>query len=124
MGPSQLVVLALVSCAFSATSARSPGPPFEACLNGIRSGPDSFIPYFCLGTPGLPERPTEVMAVLQDVLGRKPREPHARVYLALMRMYRGEEIDPREFSEPLVIFEQKRFPPDLFLGQMAFIERS
>src|SRR5262249_39128013 len=74
--------------------------------------------------PGLPERPTEVMAVLQDVLGRKPGEPHARVYLGLIRMYRGEEIDAREFAEPLAIFEQKRFPPDLFLGQMAFIERS
>src|SRR5262245_17431477 len=123
MGPSQLVALALVSSAFSATPSPPSARSFDTCLQGIRSGPDSFLPYLCLGTPGLPDRPSEVMAVLRDVLRRKPGEPHARIYLALTQLYRSnEEVDVREFSEPLTILEQKGFPPDVFLGRMAFIE--
>src|SRR5215469_15546659 len=101
MGPSQLVALALVSSAFSATAPPSAVRSFDACLQGIRSGPDSFLPYLCLGTPGLPERPTEVTAALEEVLWRKPLEPHARIYLALMRLYRSGDDDDTEFSEPL-----------------------
>src|SRR4029453_10981969 len=64
------------------------------------------------------------MAVLGGVLMRRQNEPHARVYLALMRMYRYEEVNVREFSEPLAAFEAKGPSADLFLGRMAFVEKS
>ncbi|HUM12926.1 MAG TPA: CHAT domain-containing protein [Myxococcaceae bacterium] len=97
---------------------------FDECLKNLRSGPDSFLGYLCLGTPGLPERGSEVMAVLRSVLRRKPAEPHARVYLALMRLYRYGEVEDRDFTEPLAVFERNRAWPDLFLAQLAFVERS
>src|SRR5262249_14748940 len=82
------------------------------------------IPYLCLGTPGLPDRAPEVMEVLKEVLRRKPGEPHARVYLAVMRLYRGEDVDFREFTEPLATFESRRAVVDLFLARMSLIDRS
>jgi CHAT domain-containing protein len=99
-------------------------PTFDQCLANLRKGPDTFVAYMCLGTPGLPDRAAEVMAVLGDVLRRKPDEPHARVYVAVMRLYRGEDVDFREFTEPLAIFEKRHAVLDLFLARMALAERS
>ena len=96
----------------------------EECLSNLRAAPDSFIPYLCLGTPGLPEQPAEVRRILQGILKRSPGEPHARIYLALMRVYAEEDVDKREFIEPLAVLEQRQLWPDVFLGQLALVERT
>ncbi|HEY1418149.1 MAG TPA: hypothetical protein VGF41_09590 [Myxococcaceae bacterium] len=89
----------------------------------LRSAPDSFVPYLCLGTPGLPERPAEVRRILEGIRKRSPDEPHARIYLALMRVYALQDVEEREFTEPLAILEQRRLLTDIFLGRLALIER-
>lgn len=105
--------------------ARAAAPPsLDQCLQTLKTGPDSFLPYLCLGTPGLPERPAEVRKILKRVLERSRGEPHARLYLALMDVYALEQnVDQREFTEPLKLFEQRQQWVDLFLGQLAFFER-
>ncbi|HZW89941.1 MAG TPA: hypothetical protein VFF12_12740, partial [Myxococcaceae bacterium] len=58
------------------------------------------------------------------MLKRSSGEPHARLYLALMDVYALEQnVDQREFTEPLTLFEQRQQWVDLFLGQLAFFER-
>jgi CHAT domain-containing protein len=99
------------------------GQTFDECLRIIGSGPDSFGPYFCLGTPGLPDRAPEVRAALGEVLRHKPHEPHARLYLALMATYDGEEPDEAEFTEPIAIFERRGAVVDLLLSRLALVER-
>ena len=119
----QLVRLALVATVLAMrASAAGPGS-FEDCLRGLRSAPPSFVNYFCLGTPGLPERPLEVRAALEQLLERSPKEPHARLYLGLMRLYRLEEVPKAEFTEPLAFFERTHAQLDTFLGRLSLLER-
>src|SRR5215475_4982479 len=99
------------------------GPSFDECLRGIRSAPDSFVPYFCLGTPGLPERAPEVRSTLENVLRRKPHEPHARLYLALMDSYAAKKPDTAEFREPLAAFERRGVALDIYFGRLGLLER-
>jgi CHAT domain-containing protein len=118
-----LLRLALVASLFG-VQARAAGPtPFDECLANLRKGPDTFIAYLCLGTPGLPERPSEVRSALAAVLRRVPNEPHARLYLALMRVYRLEDVPKSEFTVPLATFEQRHADVDTFLSRLALLER-
>ncbi|MGZ6028139.1 MAG: hypothetical protein ACXWK5_01870, partial [Myxococcaceae bacterium] len=124
MSPKQLLRAAIVS-ALAGTGALAGQPPsFDDCLKNLRSGPGSFIEYLCLGTPGLPERAAEVRAVLDQVLKRRPREPHARLYLALMRWYQQEPVSMTEFTEPLAFFEKSHANVDAFFANLALIERA
>ena len=119
---SQLVAFAVVSGLLGA-----PGPVvptnFEDCLRNLRSGPESALAYLCLGTPGLPERPREVRATLEEVLRKKPGQPHARLYLAMMRLYAREAVDRADFMEPLQTFDRQQRWVDSFFARLAAVER-
>jgi CHAT domain-containing protein len=123
--PNLLVRLAVTASVALARSGAA-APTIDECLANLRKGPDTFVAYLCLGTPGLPERPIEVRKILQEVLRRSPGEPHARVYLALMRVYAEDAlaVDKREFTEPLATFERRQLWPDVFLAQLALLERT
>src|SRR5262249_42127162 len=97
---------------------------FDDCLVNLRHGPDSFIEYTCLGTPGLPERPSEVRKTLLEVLRRKPGEPHARMYLALMQAYALRNVPEAEFLEPLRTFEHRGQWIDAFFAELGVVERA
>src|SRR5215472_15407581 len=95
---------------------------FDECLRTIRTGPDSFLPYLCLGTPGLPEHASDVRVALTEVLSRKPREPHARIYLALMDTYALKKPGTAEFTEPLAALEGRGVGLDFFFARLALLE--
>jgi CHAT domain-containing protein len=117
-----LVAVAVVS-GLLGLSTQGPPPTFEACLKNLRPGPESFLEYLCLGTPGLPDRPGEVRRTLEELLRKKPGEPHARLYLAMMRLYNREPVDPADFSEPLQAFDQQQKWVDGFFARLASLER-
>ena len=119
----QLVRLApLVAGLILARTSAAASPGFDECLANVRKGPDSFLAYMCLGTPGLPDRASEVIAALDHVLRRKPAEPHARLYLALMRLYGREPYREEDFDEPLSALRRRGDPLDVFLAQLAVLE--
>jgi CHAT domain-containing protein len=118
----QLIRATLASTLLASTVAAAPRT-FDECLRNLRSGPTSFVDYLCLGTPGLPDRAPEVRAVLRQLLERSPGEPHARLYLALMRVYKYEDVDKSEFTEPLETFERQEAWVDAFLARLALMER-
>ena len=115
----RLVLLASVL----AVPGRAAAPPsVDECIKNLRTGPDSFVAYLCLGTPGMPEQPAAVAATLDEVLRQKPGEPHARIYRALMRMYRLENPSKLDFEEPVAEFRRRGEPVDLFLAQLGLLE--
>jgi CHAT domain-containing protein len=118
-----LIGIVLITSMLGSDPGPSGGPRFEECLRVVRSAPDSFLPYFCLGTPGVPEHEAETRAALLDVLRRKPREPHARIYLALMDTYAGKDPRRTEFTEPLATLEQRGPGVDVVLARLALVER-
>ena len=115
----RLVLFASV-LAVPGRAAASPAP--DECIKNLRSGPDSFVAYLCLGTPGMPEQAPAVAATLDEVLRRKPGEPHARLYRALMRLYRHENPSKLDFEEPVAEFRRRGEPVDLFLAQLGLLE--
>ncbi|HET9155480.1 MAG TPA: hypothetical protein VFN91_02355, partial [Myxococcaceae bacterium] len=116
------VRLVLVASLLALPGRAAAPPSLEECIRNLRTGPDSFVAYLCLGTPGLPEQAELVAATLDDILHRKPGEPHARIYRALMRLYRHEKPGRPEFEEPLAEFRRRGAPVDLFLAQLGFLE--
>jgi CHAT domain-containing protein len=115
--------IGVLSALLAAEPASTTEPSFDECLRVVSTGPDSFRPYLCLGTPGLPDHTVDVRAALADVLRRKPREPHARVYLALMDNYAEKRPPTTEFSEPLATFERRGASMDVVLTRLALAER-
>ena len=68
------VRLVLVASVLALPGRAAPPPSVDECIKNLRTGPDSFVAYLCLGTPGLPERSTEVRKAMQGALRRTPGE--------------------------------------------------
>ena len=124
MKPNLLVRLAVTASIALARPVAAAPPSVDECLANLRKGPDTFIAYLCLGTPGLPERASEVRAVLERVLRQKPGEPHARLYLGLMKAYQMQKTDESDFTKPLEAFVRQKRWVDAFLAQLSIVERA
>src|SRR5262245_25545276 len=116
MPSAQLIGILALTAMLGASQTETSGPSFDECLRVVSTGPESFLPYLCLGTPGLPDHTADVRAALVEVLRRKPREPHARIYLALIDTYAGKNPHEAEFTEPLAAFERNGTPTDVLLA--------